>query len=152
MSVCQSIYLAYWILERRGFEHCSPFVRRRLRACNLTPMGKATNLFLAEKKMLNLEFNFPLRVNSNLDFYEGVLDVSLYIYAYCDMMKSPQIKLESEPLRSLHSRGSRTTHSRNLVKMGIHSFFYKNLVYKNIKASNSPKIKNTLKTYESSKS
>ena len=27
-------------------------------------------------------------------------------------------------------------------------FFYKNLVYKNIKASNGPKIKNILRTYE----
>ena len=31
-------------------------------------------------------------------------------------------------------------------------FFYKNLVYKNIKASNSPKIKNILGTYEGFKS
>ena len=30
----------------------------------------------------------------------------------------------------------------------IHSFFYKNLVYKNIKASNRPKIKNILSIYE----
>ena len=31
--------------------------------------------------------------------------------------------------------------------MKVH-FFFKNLVYKNIKASNGPKIKNILETYE----
>ena len=36
-----------------------------------------------------------------------------------------------------------------ISKKAIHyTFFYKNLVYKNIKASNSPKIKNILRTYE----
>jgi hypothetical protein len=34
----------------------------------------------------------------------------------------------------------------------VHFFFYKNLVYKNIKASNGPKIKNILRTYEGFKS
>ena len=34
----------------------------------------------------------------------------------------------------------------------VHSFFYKNLVYKNIKASNGPKIKNILRTCKGFKS
>ena len=34
----------------------------------------------------------------------------------------------------------------------IHFFFYKNLVYKNVKASNGPKIKNILRTYKGFKS
>ena len=38
------------------------------------------------------------------------------------------------------------------VRLEIHFFFNKNLVYKNIKASNSLKIKNILRTYEGFKS
>ena len=44
-----------------------------------------------QKKKLILEFSSPLHINSNLDFYEGALDTSLYNYAKWDMMKSPQI-------------------------------------------------------------
>ena len=35
---------------------------------------------------------------------------------------------------------------------GTYTFFYKNLIYKNIKASNCPKIKNISRTYEGFKS
>ena len=50
------------------------------------------------------------------------------------------LKLWSPEIRSINLPIS--------VDQPLHFFFYKNPVYKNIKASNGPKIKNILRTYE----